>query len=311
MYFIQTTDVELTSVNPYDPTADRAHRVLEVGLRRLLDLYDRYGVRGTFFFTGKIVELEPKVIQIVKERHHEIGCHGYTHYSSEGFDTMPYDTQVEYLVKSKGLIEHEAGRIVSFRSPELRIGKATVRALEAAGFEIDCSVAPQRCDGPFSYGTLNKLNWLFAPRKPYFLSYESPFRPGRSKIFEVPLSALIAPYIATLMRIAPGAFSILEAFLFGEARITDRPLVFLIHPDDCMYEELSVSYSFRDGILLNLREGVRQRWKTRNLGLSALGLMARSFRKAREHGFEFVTVRAYRDIWKGFHEARKGVLRTQ
>jgi hypothetical protein len=209
---------------------------------------------------------------------------------------MPYDRQVDYLSRSKQLIERQAGRIVSFRSPELRIGKDTVRALEATGFEIDCSVAPQRFDGPFSYGTLNKLNWLVAPRMPYFLSYESPFRPGGSTIFEIPVSALVAPYIATFMRIAPRAFSLIERLLFAEASITNRPVVFLFHPDDCIYDTLRVSYSLRDGVLTKLREGVRQRWKTRNLGLNAIRLMERSLEKARAFGFEFTTVKMYRDL---------------
>jgi hypothetical protein len=253
-------------------------------------------VKGTFFFTGKIVEMEPRVIEIVATRGHEIGCHGYTHYSSEGFDTLPYQQQVDYLARSKRLIEREAGRITTFRSPELRVGKDTVRALEATGFEIDSSVASQRFDGPFSYGTLNKLNWLLAPRRPYFLSYDSPFRSGDSKVLEIPVSALIAPYIATFMRIAPGAFSWLENLLFAEAKLTKKPIVFLFHPDDCMYEKMRASYSFRDGILTKLREGIRQQLKTRNLGLNGLRLMELSLKKARDYGFEFVTAKTYREI---------------
>lgn len=296
LYFIQTTDVEMTSVNPYNPSPERARQVLAIGLPKLLDLYEEYGVRGTFFFTGKIVEFEPRVVHIVRERGHEVGCHGYTHYSSEGFDTMPYEKQVDYLVRSKRLIEREAGEIVSFRSPELRIGRDTVRALDEAGFEIDSSVSSQRFDGPFSYGTLNKLNWLSAPRAPYLLSHKSPFRPGGSRIFEIPVSALVAPYIGTFMRIAPGAFSLLERILFAEARVRGQPLVFLFHPDECMDETLNVKCSLKDGVLVYLREGVRQQWKTKNLGDEALRLMGKTLGKARRRGFRFVSLREYRDI---------------
>ena len=52
-----TNDVECFSFehNRYEPSV--ARRVLEQGLLRLLDLYDKYDVNATFFFTGDIVEL--------------------------------------------------------------------------------------------------------------------------------------------------------------------------------------------------------------------------------------------------------------
>jgi len=297
MYFLQTTDVEMATVNGYSPCREMAQRVLRIGLPRVLDLYARFGVVGTFFFTGKIVELEPRVLDLVLERGHEVGCHGYTHYSNEGFDTMTLERQVEYLDRAKRLIEPIAGRITVFRSPELRIGADTVKALEETGFEVDSSVASQRFDGPLSYGTVTKLKWLRAPRRPYRMSRESPFRSGDSKVLEVPVSAFGAPYIGTLMRVSPAVFTSVEKTLMIEAKRTNKPLVFIFHPTECIEEKLTNQYSIRDGVLTVLRDGFRQRLKQRNLGAAAIGLMERTFTKAVEQGFEFVTVGQYRDIW--------------
>ncbi len=88
MYYINSADVELTSISANQPSKHMAKKVLNVGLPRLLDLYSKYDVEGTFFYTGDIVEAEPSVVDVVKDRGHEIACHGYTHYSSTGFDIM-------------------------------------------------------------------------------------------------------------------------------------------------------------------------------------------------------------------------------
>ena len=299
MYFILTTDVELTSIPLNKPVPEMAEKVLKIGLPRILDLYSKYDVKGTFFFTGKIVEIEPKVVHIVEERGHEIACHGYTHYSTEGFDTMPYVRQVEYLRKAKRIIEKEAGNIVSFRSPELRIGKDTVKALEETGFEIDCSIASQRFDGPMSYGSYNKLKWLLAPRRPYYLSYNSPFKPGNSNIFEIPLSALVLPYIGSFMRISPKLFRMLENALFKEGKNADKPLVFLFHPNECICGEAKERNLFSKGLAGKLRDEIRQDLKLRNLGIPAVRILENTLKRAKEEGFEFVSVKEFRDIWKG------------
>ena len=57
-HFLMTNDVECVSFehNRYEPSV--AKRALEQGLPRLLDLYD---VNATFFFTGDIVEKEPRM----------------------------------------------------------------------------------------------------------------------------------------------------------------------------------------------------------------------------------------------------------
>ena len=184
-FFINSADVELTSIAQNRPTNMMAKKVLKKGLPRLLDLYSKFDAEATLFFTGDIVEIEPEVVDITKDRGHEIGCHGYTHYSTTGFDVMPLEEQIEKLSHSKKIIEKVAGRVKSFRSPELRINSDTVKALEKTGFSIDSSVSSQRFDGPLSYGTSMKLNWLNAPRGPYTPSRHNPFRKGKSNILEI------------------------------------------------------------------------------------------------------------------------------
>ena len=51
----------------------------EVGSVRLLDLFDRYGLKTSWFIPGHSIETFPREMAQVVERGHEIGLHGYTH----------------------------------------------------------------------------------------------------------------------------------------------------------------------------------------------------------------------------------------
>jgi peptidoglycan/xylan/chitin deacetylase (PgdA/CDA1 family) len=67
MHFLITNDVELHSIpmNKLDPSV--ADEVYEVGLPRLLDLYAKYDVESTFYFTGDFVELKPEAVELVRD----------------------------------------------------------------------------------------------------------------------------------------------------------------------------------------------------------------------------------------------------
>jgi len=110
------------------------------------------------------------------------------------FDMLSYGEQVNELKKAKTVIEGVAGRVESFRAPMLRMNEATVKALEEAGFKTDSSVASQRFDGPFTFGSKKKLKWLVTPRKPYMISYDSVVKFGSSNILEIPISAAISSF---------------------------------------------------------------------------------------------------------------------
>jgi peptidoglycan/xylan/chitin deacetylase (PgdA/CDA1 family) len=305
MYFLLTNDVELTSLslNRCDPTV--ADEVYEVGLPRLLDLYSKYDVESTFYFTGRFAELKPEAVDLVKDYGHEIGCHGYTHEPSEGFDVLPYSTQLNHLKKAKDIIEEIAGRIEAFRAPELRINRHTVKALEEADFKTDSSISPQRFDGPMSFGMKEKMKWMFAPRQPYYLSYESPFDEGDSKVLEVPISAILFPYIGTTMRASPMITRAIQKYLFYEAKKTNKPIVFLFHPNECldMTTKFETTRQSNNPISYVFGDVIRQRLKMRNLGKYSIRLLDEIINEAKQEGFEFLTVKEYRKNYSSIRQS--------
>jgi len=291
-----TVDVESFSIplNRCDPETGR--RVYEVGLPLLLDLFTKYDIKGTFYFTGEIAEMFPEAVELVKESDHEIGCHGYDHSPERAFDVLSYDEQIDELIRAKKVIEKVAGKIESFRAPALRINEDTIRALEETGFTSDSSVCSQRFDGPFTFGSKRKLKWLFAPRKPYFVSYDSIIKSGNSRILEIPISAFFIPYIGTSMRIAPTLIKILQKLLFIESKRTGKPVVFLFHPNECLDADTKIVTTRRAKNTLEyvFADLLRQRLKLKNLGTAALRLLDDLLKYAKNQGFSFVSVSEYR-----------------
>ncbi|WP_455391488.1 polysaccharide deacetylase family protein [[Eubacterium] cellulosolvens] len=298
-----TNDVECFSFehNRYEQSV--AKRVLRQGLPRLLDLYDKYDVNVTFFYTGKIVEVEPEVVDIVKERgKHEIACHGYSHEVKHGFDIMPFDKQEIHIKKAKDIITKAAHqKIKSFRGPMARINADTIKVLEKTGFEIDSSVASQRFDGPLSFGAKGKLKWLYAPRSPYHPSRNNPFQRGDSKIFELPISAFFFAYIGTTMRTSPKINKILQKILNFEAK-KGKPIVFIIHPNEVMDFNSNdiIKYTRGKTIMQKMfADKLRLKIKTKCLGISALKRLEIIIRSEKAKCLEFVTCTEYKKKVKG------------
>ncbi len=295
MYFLVTNDVEEHSIALNRLDDETAGRVSREGVPKLLDLYAKYDVEATFYYTGTFAERFPESMEMVKEQGHELGCHGYLHEVDRAFDVLSYDEQVADLMKAKQAIEAVAGNIVSFRAPAVRINNQTVKALETTGFLTDSSVSSQRFDGLLSFGAREKLKWLFSPRLPYYLHHDSPFQRGDSSILEVPISAYILAYIGTTMRVSPAFFNYLEKFIFRESMKRGKPIVFLFHPVEVLGVGERIETTRRSDSFLGYLFGdlIRQQLKLRNLGDAALELMDGVLKRAKKAGFEFISVKEY------------------
>ena len=294
-----TNDVETTSLELNRPIDSMAPKVKNIGLPRLIDLYAKYDVEATFFFTGYIVEIMPDIVDIVKEHGHEIGCHGYRHENEYAFDNLTLEEQVQYLKKAKSIIERASGvAVYSFRAPELRINRYTPRALETAGFKYDSSVAPQRFDGPLSKGFKNKFLWLFAPRTPYYLDYNNPFKAGNSKILEIPISSFIFSFMGTTMRISPDINKHVQKIIFRESRKKGVPVTFLIHPNEVIDPDGNMIHKAENSNAESFMESLKRKIKYKNLGSAALKLTEEILRDAKRNDFEFVSIAKFAQLWR-------------
>lgn len=295
-----TNDVETTSILNHKLRDKTGEYVLNQGMPRLLDLYDKYGVRATFFYTGHIAQLYPDVVRMAHERGHEVGSHGLTHEVSKAFDVLSPEEQLSHLKQSKQILEDIIGEeVVSFRAPAARVDKKFPQIMKEAGFKVDSSVSSQRLDMMFSFGALKKLHWLTAPRKAYFTQTDNIFRRGDSEVLEAPISAMGFPYIGTFMRIAPGVNRLTRRMLFWETLCNGRQFVFLTHPNEFIDEDRETNEIERRAgnyISYLLGDVLRHKLKVKNLGEKALPIYERELSFFKDKGFRFLTCKDLYDL---------------
>ena len=289
-----TNDVETTSILNHRLDDGVADYLLKEGMPRLLDLYERHGVKATFFFTGHIASICPQLVRMAFDKGHEVGSHGLTHEVSLAFDTLSFEEQVRHLKESKKILEDIIGQeVVSFRSPAARVNKTFPLAMKEAGFLIDSSVSSQRMDMFMSFGVKNKMNWLIAPRHAYFVDPNNIFKKGESDILEVPISAMVFPYIGTFMRIAPAFNRLTRNVLYLESKCNGRQFVFLTHPNEFIDEmpngDGKITRRSKNYIGYLLGDVLRHKMKVKNLGSEALPIYDRELKFFEEKSFDFVT----------------------
>lgn len=110
----------------------------EVGSLRMLDLFDRYNIKTTWFIPGHSIETYPREMEQVVRRGHEVALHGYTH---ENPLAMSSEQEADVLDKCIELIVGLAGkRPTGHAAPWWELSKATPRLLLERGVKYDHSM---------------------------------------------------------------------------------------------------------------------------------------------------------------------------
>ena len=126
---------------------DGLERRFEANTDRVLALFDRCGVTGTFFTLGWVAERAPGLIRRIVAAGHEIASHGYDH--RRVFLMQPAEFAAD-LARARGLLEDASGqRVIGYRAPSFSIDARTPWAhplLAEAGYRYSSSVAPVRHD---------------------------------------------------------------------------------------------------------------------------------------------------------------------
>ncbi|QBS36607.1 polysaccharide deacetylase [Thermaerobacter sp. FW80] len=110
----------------------------EVGAPRLLKLFDKYGLKTTWFIPGHSIETFPEQMQMVAKAGHEIGLHGYSH---ENPTALTREQEEAILRKCVDLVEKLWGRKpVGYVAPWWEFSKNTVELLLKYGIKYDHSL---------------------------------------------------------------------------------------------------------------------------------------------------------------------------
>jgi polysaccharide deacetylase family protein (PEP-CTERM system associated) len=117
-------------------------RVVE-NTQRVLDLFDRFDTKATFFFVGWIAERFPALVRDVASRGHELACHGYWHRAV--YRMTPGEFR-EDTRRARDVIEQAGGvKVLGYRAPTWSITGTCFWALDVLaeeGFTYDSSIFP-------------------------------------------------------------------------------------------------------------------------------------------------------------------------
>lgn len=126
---------------------------LEQNTQRILDLFARHQIRGTFFVLGWVADRYPELLKKVALAGHELASKGYFHRSVR---EMTREEFLEDAIRSREAIEHASGqKVFGYRVAHEWFGPQDLWALELlaqAGYLYDSSVVPlgkQFRDEPF------------------------------------------------------------------------------------------------------------------------------------------------------------------
>jgi polysaccharide deacetylase family protein (PEP-CTERM system associated) len=187
---------------------------------RLLELFDSYRVRGTFFVLGWVAERHPSLIKAIASQGHELASHGYAHRLV--YDQTP-DTFRDDVRRAKALIEDTAGAAVrGYRAPSFSVTERSLWALDVLveeGYRYDASIFPIRHD---RYGIPD------APRWPHSVASTG------GRLFEVPGSTVRVA--GTNLPVAGGGYFRILPYAWTRwgisrvNRVERQPAIFYLHP---------------------------------------------------------------------------------
>ena len=109
----------------------------EVGVPRLVQLFERAAIKSSWFVPGHSLETFPAEIELVTSAGHEIGAHGYSHENPIAMSRAQEEDVLHYSVE---LIEARTGRRPrGYVAPWWEMSSHTIELLAGNGFLYDHS----------------------------------------------------------------------------------------------------------------------------------------------------------------------------
>lgn len=212
---------------PFSEWSKYPDRVVE-NTEMILELFEKYNIKSTFFVVGYIAEKFPELIKRIFDQGHEIGSHSYSHQDLRKINKEIFEDEVK---KTNNILERITGqKVLGFRAPFFSIDQKSFWAMDIIknNFVYDSSIFPVRTP---LYG-LPK-----APRKIYNPLLKNPIKEdSNEKLIEIPLATHRIPIVGNIP-IAGGfhlRFLPQQIISYGIKRLNNQniPAMIYIHPKD-------------------------------------------------------------------------------
>jgi polysaccharide deacetylase family protein (PEP-CTERM system associated) len=188
--------------------------------QRILELFEREGVRSTFFVLGWVAERFPRLVRDIAAAGHEIASHGYHHQLLYTLTPAQFREDVH---ASKALLEQASGApVLGFRAPSYSIIESSLWALDVLieeGYAYDASIFPIHHD---RYGIPNAERHAHVVRRKAGTLIEMPASTTRVGSVNLPIAG------GGYFRLLPYAWT-----RWGISRVNRREhkaVVFYFHP---------------------------------------------------------------------------------
>ena len=194
-------------------------RRVEASTDRILEQFDRAGVKATFFTLGWVAERHPSLIRRIVEAGHELASHGWDHTLAYTQDPETFRQDVR---RTKALLEDLGGVAVNgYRAATFSIGARnlwTFGVLRDEGYRYSSSINPIAHD---LYGMPDASRVPFQPE-------------GDDGFWEIPMTTVRA-FGRNWPCSGGGYFRLLPGVLYrmGLSRVNRteaRPGIFYFHP---------------------------------------------------------------------------------
>ena len=219
----------------------------------ILDLFEKYDVKATFFVLGYIAEKFPGMIKKISELGHEIASHSYAHIDLRKVSKKQFEDD---FLKSVSIIEKITGKKVEgFRAPFFSIDKNNSWVFEILSRHIryDSSIFPVRTP---LYGIHTAPRFIYKPSMNNIVEEDN-----QGKLIEIPMATHRIPLIGNVP-IAGGFYLRFLPYWYMKLGIKNmnkhhKPAMFYIHPKDLDPEMPRISeYSWY--YYYNLKSGVKK-----------------------------------------------------
>lgn len=199
---------------------DRISPRVEQNTHLLLDLFDEFDTKATFFTLGWVGERFPELVREIARRGHEVGCHGMDH---QLVYTQSRHQFREETRRAKSVLEQAIGAaVIGYRAASYSITRKSLWALDelvSAGFVYDSSIFPVIHD---LYGV---------PDAQRFIHYLK--TPENSEIIEFPPTT--ARFLGRNLPASGGGYFrlypyILSKWLLQTVEREGEPFIFYLHP---------------------------------------------------------------------------------
>ncbi len=191
-----------------DVLDDKDDPVVSLSIPRFLKIFEKYGVKATFFVTASgLTEKDFGILEKVVKDGHEIANHSYSH--NYKFSLMTKDEIEEDIKKNHQIIKNRLGvECKGFRSPGYNSSNSVVKALQDLQYDYDSSLFPsflynaskwliikkKKMSGLHSSSTINSFRDSFSSTKPAFIESYITDSLDKGNLIEFPITTVF-PFI--------------------------------------------------------------------------------------------------------------------